>query len=150
MATKKAPEKTEDLDDILGSIPIKKPEVRFSPKEVARQTAAKASTGEVKQKQVRAPRTAKGVLVAFRTKDKRELIVAPGVIYYVVRMHGKLHYKEGTQVVILPDDWSEGDGIPWDTIGGDPSTGAEDQLEKELNTDTEIVEVGSDEEDLSA
>ncbi len=42
----------------------------------------------------------KGVMVTF-TNKAGETITGKGVLYYVTRSGGKLHYKEATQVTIL-------------------------------------------------
>jgi FKBP-type peptidyl-prolyl cis-trans isomerase len=53
----------------------------------------------------------KGQNVTF-TNKAGERITGLGVIYYVVRHGGKLHYKEASQVQVLPEGWKEGDAIP--------------------------------------
>lgn len=63
----------------------------------------------------KAARVVKGVMVAFKNK-KGETIIGPGVVYYVARADGKLHYKEGSQVVFLPEGWKDGDPIDWSSI----------------------------------
>ena len=52
----------------------------------------------------------KGIMVAFKNK-KGETIVGKGVVYYVARAGGKLHYKEGSAVIFLKPDWKEGDPV---------------------------------------
>jgi len=56
-------------------------------------------------------RVLKGRMVAFKNKAG-EQIVGLGQLYYVARAGGKLHYKEASQVVTLPEDWKDGDPIP--------------------------------------
>lgn len=54
--------------------------------------------GEIKApREPKAPRELKGQLVRFKNK-KGEEITGMGVLYYVVRFEGKLHYKEASQV----------------------------------------------------
>lgn len=80
----------EDINDLLGSDPLEK---------------------IAKVKGPRDPSTLKGEMVTFKNK-KGERITGMGVLYYVARMNGKLHYKEASQVQILPEGWKEGDPIP--------------------------------------
>ncbi len=95
------PEDDDDLsiDDLLGDTPL--PTLQ----EVRKRKAAKEGK-EPKEKVKKEPidRSLKGTMVAFRTKDGK-VVVGMGVLYYVARMDGKLHYKEASQVTILPDDW---------------------------------------------
>jgi hypothetical protein len=72
----------------------------------------------------KAARVVKGVMVAFKNK-KGETITGPGVVYYVARHDGKLHYKEGSQVVFLPEGWKDGDPIDWSPIEKAPAPAAE-------------------------
>ncbi len=60
----------------------------------------KMEDGEITTKKIKepkAPREIKGQLVRFKNK-KGEEITGMGVLYYVVRFEGKLHYKEASQV----------------------------------------------------
>jgi len=91
------------IDELLGDIPE---DVKPAPKA----NAAKSSTPK-EPKEPKAPRVNKGVMVRF-TNKAGQTITGMGVEYYVARMNGKLHYKEASQVTILPDDWKEGDPIP--------------------------------------
>lgn len=75
------------------------------------QETAKKLKAAVKGEKAPATRTAKGVMVAFKNKAG-ETIIGPGVLYYVARANSKLHYKEASQVVLLPEGWKEGDPIP--------------------------------------
>lgn len=68
-------------------------------------------TAKLKQIRESTTRQTKGMLVTFTTK-KGQRIIAPGVLYYVTKCNGRLHYKEASQVQLLPDDWEEGDEIP--------------------------------------
>lgn len=86
------------LDELLGSAPLP--------------LSAKKEQKETKvPKAPSAPREVKGVMVKFKNKAGQE-IVGPGVLYYVTRCNGKLHYKEASQVTLLPEGWKEGDSIP--------------------------------------
>lgn len=92
------------IDDLLG------PDPSPGTKPV---TTTKTSTP--KEKKVSTTPTAvklnKGQMVAFRTKTG-QVVIGSGVLYYVARMNNKLHYKEASQVTILPDDYKEGDPLP--------------------------------------
>lgn len=56
---------------------------------------------KAKEKEEKAPREIKGIMVTF-TNKAGETIKGKGVLYYVVRQDGKLHYKEASQVTVLP------------------------------------------------
>lgn len=97
MAKKQHVEEELSIDDLLG------PEIEPSiPNNNKPSKVPKAPS---------APRELKGEMVKFKNKSGQE-IVGPGVLYYVARMNGKLHYKEASQVTILPPDWQEGDPLP--------------------------------------
>lgn len=59
------------------------------------QTKLKALKAEAKPK-----KESKGIPVTFKNKAG-EVISGPGVLYYVVRQDGKLHYKEASQVTVV-------------------------------------------------
>ncbi len=90
------------IDDLLGEIPE---DVKPAP------TKSSTSKAPKEPKEPKAPRINKGVMVRF-TNKAGQTITGMGVEYYVARMDGKLHYKEASQVTVLPDDWKEGDPIP--------------------------------------
>lgn len=73
--------------------------------------AKKKMKAALKGEKVTTTKEAKGVMVAFRNKAG-ELIVGKGVMYYVARSGGKLHYKEASAVSFLPEGWKDGDAIP--------------------------------------
>lgn len=75
------------------------------------QQLIKAEKAKLKGDAAPKERTLKGQMVAFKNK-KGEQIVGMGSLYYVARFEGKLHYKEASQVVVLPEGWKEGDAIP--------------------------------------
>jgi hypothetical protein len=84
------PKREESIDDLLGAEPLHVP----------------------KGKALSVPLVT-GPLVAFRTRLKGELIIAPGTKYFVVNdSKGKLHYKEASACKILPEDWKPEDGLP--------------------------------------
>lgn len=49
------------------------------------------------------PRALKGVMVTFKNKAGVQ-VTGMGSRYYVVRMDGKLHYKEESQVTLMTED----------------------------------------------
>lgn len=67
---------------------------------------------ELKGEKPKKERTLKGQMVAFKNKAG-DVITGLGQMYYVARHGGKLHYKEASQVILLPEDWKDGDPIPW-------------------------------------
>lgn len=73
--------------------------------------ALKNKLREVKGVPAKKDRVLKGTMVAFKNKAG-DVITGLGVMYYVARHNGKLHYKEASQVVMLPEGWKEGDAIP--------------------------------------
>jgi hypothetical protein len=73
--------------------------------------ALKDKLREVKGVPPKKDRVLKGVMVAFKNKAG-DVITGLGVMYYVARYKNKLHYKEASQVVLLPEGWKEGDPIP--------------------------------------
>lgn len=76
------------------------------------QERIKALRAQKKGEKVKTPRTLKGQMVAFKNKAG-ETVTGLGVLYYVTRAAGgKLHYKEASQVQVLPEGWKEGDAIP--------------------------------------
>lgn len=85
-------EREESMEDLLGDDPI-----------------PTAKVPKVRKESV--PRVSKGKMVTFLTQ-KGQRITGYGVEYYVTRCNGKLHYKEASQVVFLPDGWKDGDPIP--------------------------------------
>lgn len=91
-------EQTEEEDELDKQIKAKMAELKAL-------KAAKKGTP------VKPERTLKGQWVAFKNKAG-EQIVGLGTLYYVARAGGKLHYKEASQVQVLPADWKEGDPIP--------------------------------------
>lgn len=112
MATKK---ESDDLDDLLGDDPVIKSAGNEDIDELLGSNPL-ASKGKVKEPRI--PREYKGEMVTFTNKAGQR-IIGPGVLYYVARMDGKLHYKEKSQVVILPDTWKMGDPIPGVISGTD-------------------------------
>lgn len=100
----------EDIDDLLGDIKIPTAGEEsindlLGDNPLGKQAVAK------KGREPKALRDLKGVMVTFFNK-KGERITGMGTLYYVTRFNGKLHYKEASQVQILPDDWNMGDPIP--------------------------------------
>lgn len=86
-----------DLDDLLGDdSPVNLP---------AEDSKLPNIPGEISDKpaKVKTPRVIKGDVVTFKNKAG-ETITGPGVLYYVVRFNKKLHYKEASQVTVLPAD----------------------------------------------
>jgi hypothetical protein len=93
----------EDIDDLLGNIPE-------TPSRTLRKKDINAIKGPV------IPRNNNYPMIAFKNKAGHQ-IIGPGQKYYVVRTNdGKLHYKEMSQVIFLPDTWQEGDPIPGLTV----------------------------------
>lgn len=127
------PEVTENdaLDNLLNGTPgtpdatqvsEEMPAVAVDPELTTEQIAAneeiKALQAKIKElkaknkgESVKPSRTLKGQMVTFLNK-KGERITGLGVTYFVARSGGKLHYKEATQVTLLPESWKEGDAIP--------------------------------------
>jgi hypothetical protein len=139
MATKKNKPTDETLaEDVMGTAPTataeapvaeeKSPEELALDKEIADLKAKlKELTAQKKGTEPREPREVKGVWCAFKNK-KGDKIVGKGVEYMVARMDGKLHYKEKSQVIFLPENYKEGDPIDWSLIP-----------EKEVKTEEEAV-----------
>jgi hypothetical protein len=120
-------------------MPISKEEIQRRLKEAEEVSSLDELLDDIQptEKKPRSPRQpstsrpGKGVNVAFYNQ-KGQLIAAPGVLYYVTRMDGRLHYKEASQVTMLPADWQPGDPIApslMDKIAGKPT----ENFEQELN-----------------
>jgi FKBP-type peptidyl-prolyl cis-trans isomerase len=77
----------------------------------ALQEKIKELKAKAKGEKVKKEKVLKGQNVTF-TNKAGERITGLGVIYYVVRSGGKLHYKEASQVQVLPEGWKEGDAVP--------------------------------------
>lgn len=83
------------LDELLKSLDQQKKDIKAAAK--GQKPAAAA--------------TPKGVMVSFKNKAG-ETITGYGTLYFVARYNKKLHYKEASNVSVLPADWKEGDEIP--------------------------------------
>jgi hypothetical protein len=88
----------EDIEDLLGSVPVNVPRTR-------------SATVRQKPERTVVARTSKGQMVRFFTQAGQE-IIGMGTRYYVVKAEGRLHYKAEDACFVLPDDWTEEDGIP--------------------------------------
>lgn len=109
--TKEQADATEKLNSVSANGAEARAKEQIEADIKAAQDKIKALKAEAKGQKVKAEKVIKGRMVAFKNKAGDQ-ITGMGNLYYVARHGGKLHYKEASQVTLLPEGWKEGDAIP--------------------------------------